>query len=222
MELDPKLAHPWNGLGLLYQDRFGKCRKALDHFTRGMELEPKDPYLLMNRGHLRMRRGDAWRSDLEAALEGFVKEKNLFGVINNIKLAVTLGQPKRLPGEDALAAAKIRRDKSPYLHADLALMALDRAEDPGSSLNRIIERLTNYSDWMGVVNIFHLIAGARPDLREQARQAAKQLFNLPAERIAQLKGVPKPEQMARYRPFVEGQTDGAGDPRELALFCPNT
>ncbi|MBF0272504.1 MAG: hypothetical protein HQL98_10615 [Magnetococcales bacterium] len=34
-----------------------------------------------------------------------------------------------------------------------------------------------------------------------------------------LRTTPRPALIERYRSFVEGRTDGAGDPRELPLFC---
>ncbi|MBF0612719.1 MAG: hypothetical protein HQL55_16470 [Magnetococcales bacterium] len=50
----------------------------------------------------------------------------------------------------------------------------------------------------------------------------KKLIDLPSEMTSRWKDRLTPASyFDKFRPFAEGKTNGAGDPRELHLFCKN-
>ena len=219
IEIDPNNAFPMNGLGVLFYTHYKLCREALAHFDQGLQRQSDYPYLHMNRGHLNLHLGQPWRMDLATALSGFEKDTDIHALINRIRLAVELDQKERLPGADELDKVPGHWHTNSYFHIGSSLRGLALGEEIKAHLQQAIAHLNTHHEYRNTLNIFHLVAGARPDLREDLRKAAAFFYHLPAEKMAQLKGVPTPEILERYRPFIEGNSDGAGDPRERHLFC---
>ncbi|MBF0143513.1 MAG: tetratricopeptide repeat protein [Magnetococcales bacterium] len=219
IELNPKDAYPWTGLGLLFGDRWRRCREALRCFDQGLALDPDFPYLHLNRGRLRLSLGQGWREDLTQALSGFEKEKDALAIQGRNWLAVALGLNERLPGEDELADALARRPDRAGPRNVVVMRELAFGREIQTRLEEVAARLRSHEEHLDCIQDWHFLAGARPDLREGARQAAAFLMDLPEAQRTRFKDVPQPALLERYRDFVEGRTDGAGDPRDRHCFC---
>ncbi|MBF0308839.1 MAG: tetratricopeptide repeat protein [Magnetococcales bacterium] len=220
IRIDDADATPWNGLGSLQGEYRRQCQQALQSFDRGVALESTEAYLRFNRGHLRLQLGQSgWREDLQTALEGFETEPELSGLVNRLWLAVELNLPERLPGEKAIEEAVALWKGEAELHGLIALRNLALSEPMQPALERSAAVLRSHTSHRLLLAVWSYVAGARPDLREEARKAAAFFFNLGPEVPARFQDVPQPELVERYRDFVEGRTDGAGDPRDLRNFC---
>ncbi|MEO5331916.1 MAG: AAA family ATPase [Magnetococcus sp. YQC-5] len=209
----------WNGLGILYWNKLGKCQEALHCFGQGLAIKPHHPYILKNRGHLRLLLGQDWQQDLQDALFEFEKNKGCSVFCNQMFLSLELSLVERLPKEDDIAKALARWHYDVVLIVMVAMRDLSMDREIQPKLEQAVVLLNSYDKYYFVMYLLHLLAGARPDLRERVRQAAAFFFHLAPEHLSRFKDVPRPALLERYRDFVEGRSDGAGDPRERHLFC---
>ncbi len=218
IELDPKFAAPWNGLALLYTNTL-QCQEARQCYRQGLALDPDSPYLFMNMGSIKLISGEDWQADSLKALAGFEKQSGLPSIYNRIYLAVALSAGERLPSDAEMNGLFARWEANGNLHVAATLRALHQGNKIQSHLDRVMALLASYFYQRHTIERFYLLAGSRPDLREALRSAARQFFHLPQEIIQRFRDQPTPHLLERYRPFVEGRSDGAGDARDLALFC---
>lgn len=219
IQLDPEWSVPLNNLGVLYYNHFKQCQEALKYYSQGLQIDPDDPYLRMNQGSLRLQLGQAWRKDLEAALNGFEKETDLYANIYQLRLTILLGLQDHPNHEKKLSTALLRWPMNGTLRATAELLKKTLGKNAQADWEQAASLITSHFEYRNLLKTFHLIAGARPDLREGARQAAAFFYHLPPERLARFSGIPNPEFLQKFLPFIQGESDGAGDIRERHLFC---
>ncbi|MEO5350148.1 MAG: AAA family ATPase [Magnetococcus sp. YQC-3] len=219
IELDKKAVGVWNNLGLLYWYRLRRCQSGLDCFNQGLQQDPDDAYLRINRGHLCLMVGMEWRTDLEQARAGFSGQDSLGKVCGYVFTSVELGMERDEAVGQAITGAMEKWPEAFVLlyGAVVWQMAMGRGWLP--FMARCLVAMQSHVLRYGALSYLYLLAGARPDLSAMARQAAGMVFALSPEKLASLRGVPNTEMIERFRPFVEGRSDGAGDPRDLPLFC---
>jgi len=215
IELDAKYALPWNNLGYLYQ-RLGAPERALEAFDRAGALSGKAvPYALMNRGRTARRVGVEDSASPRAALAGFADDD--FALDARMFLAVALDDRPAVSAAAERAEAAIARGRDD-LAPRLALVFRDCVAG-GTGVADAVPFVRSREDQYDAVWDFYDLAGFRPDAREAARTAARMFRDLPAETAAGLRGVPKPDYFwDRLVPFLEGRSDGAGDPRDFPLW----
>ncbi|MBF0095993.1 MAG: tetratricopeptide repeat protein [Magnetococcales bacterium] len=216
---DPKYVSPWNSLALLYTDHTRQCQKAMQCYRQGISVDPGNRYLLSNLGYLKLSLGEDWKAELQQALAGFKKLSDFQSLCDRIRLAVTLSAGEYLPSDEEMGIAFNRWDLRTNLHFAALLRALHRGDSVQPHLERVMALINAYNDQRGFIKALYQVAGTRPDLREDLRAAAAQLFNLPQEVLDRFRDQPAPQSLERYRPFVEGRSNGAGDARDLPLFC---
>jgi tetratricopeptide (TPR) repeat protein len=89
----------------------------------------------------------------------------------------------------------------------------------GERRDALIAALRTHEERYDLLDRLYDLAGWRADLRPAAREAAREVWYMPAERLAELKGGPPPQDVLdRFHPFIDGESDGAGDPRDRALW----
>ena len=221
IELDPKAFNPWNGLGILLR-HIGRCSEALECLDQGVQLQKGDSIPAINRASLlwSMGRFDAGRVDANTALE--VLNCSHFSSHLCPSLALTLWLNDRAMQEMAeklcmSAGARVGEFTTIFY---LLMHKLATGVDISIHQSRIIERLQSYSNRLWAIDMLYDLSGWRPDCREAAREAAQSFYNLPAEVIRRFKDVPTPKfRLEPFIPFLEGRSDGAGDPRDLPLIC---
>ncbi len=85
---------------------------------------------------------------------------------------------------------------------------------------RDVGRVRSYHNRFEAICDLYDLAGWRPECRDAARAAARRFFDLPEEVTVRVKDVPTPDDvMAPLMPFLDNESDGAGDPRDVALWC---
>ena len=221
IELDEKSALPWNGLGLLYQTQ-KDCTKALEAFDHGLVMDEKDPYSRTNRAHLHLGMGDSptVADELQQAVALFHKSHNTNDKINALQISLELDDNP----DEARAACEQVLDKQPdqgEIHAILWLdETVNHIDKPVHRQDQVFDSLASYHEWRYILNQSYLLAGMRPDARDALRKATQALLALPPKILERFEDQPTPEpQLAPYRAFAEGRSDGAGDPRDLPLIC---
>ena len=226
IELDPKFAYPWNGLGLLLRDIYPRrTQAALKAFEEGLSLASCDLaecFLLQNKGILLARLGqrEEARQSLQKALAGFLTKYNAASIGNILCL------PLLLADQEGVAQAQIRvrewADKQPTSFDPIFALFLQAVVEDGdrtTTWGDASARLATYYDRFYAIQGLYDLAGWRPECKERARSAAKTLFDLPPAQLARLKDKPTPEgNWLPYLPFLEGKSDGAGDPRDIPLW----
>lgn len=211
-------------LGRLYQYDFKNYTKAMDCYRIGLSSEQESPSLLMSYGHFLLILGEkeAARRELTHSLAAFSKQVDYAAFIHCIMLAVGLGPMRERvpPLLRELETFMLHYPHDHHLHSAKAILMLEQGEAWQRDWEAAIPLLVNHSQWFDSVFFCYYLSGLRPDLRETLREMARILFNLPETVLRSLKGAPTPqEKWDRFRPFVEGRSDGAGDPRDLSLFC---
>jgi hypothetical protein len=80
--------------------------------------------------------------------------------------------------------------------------------------------MDSYHKHLDLLQDLHFLCGTRPEAREQAQKLAAELLAFPKELTSRFKDKRKPDEFyERFRPFAEGKSSGAGDPKYLHLFC---
>lgn len=102
----------------------------------------------------------------------------------------------------------------------LAALLEDAPEVLAERRRQALAALDSYDDLHDLVNAIYLLCGFRPKTREAGQTLVADLLTLPPELSKRFRDQPKPDALwARYRPFAEGRSEGAGDPVDLPLFC---
>jgi len=244
MELDPKDAVPWNGLGLLQRDWRRDCAGALESFRAGLELAGDDKkiqaYLHENLGHTLHLMGRPARTELEAALVLFEerKERNPDNNANALRLALELEDTERTTkylaicrefaaaghgGSASLIAAAEWLGANHSGGDDSGVGSPPQPTDSTSEAN-LVQRITNepknWGQYWNTIDTLYFLCGIRREARAAGQAVVKALLALPATVTDQYPDKPRPDHWrARYLPFANGESDGAGDPRDRHLFC---
>ncbi len=219
IEIGPKYPYPWNGLGLLMWERTLDHLEARKCFLRGLELQPDNEYLNMNLGHSLVISGQ--RSEglayLEKALEKFARLKDWPAVENTVWLAVELRNAERLAAlRTTLKEAPTWLAQDLDFQAAMAFLELGLGEEAAAQTawQRTLEVLTSHGDRRSYLWVIYAMAVARPDLWPVLATFARDLLDLPAERLAGFRDIaPPPDHLERFRPFAEGLVTEPDDPR---------
>lgn len=190
---------------LLRLGRGGEARRLLEKAIRlGDALEA---FALFTRAYLNRRAGDAAHADLLAALGQ--AETPHAGLWRGVLL------------DDASAAewaAKLGDDAATGPGPLRARYAYDGCP-AGERRDALVAALRTHEERYVLLDDLYDLAGWRADLRQAAREAAREVWYMPAARLAELKGGPPPRDvLERLRPFIHGESDGAGDPRDRGLW----
>nr|VFK38706.1 MAG: hypothetical protein BECKTC1821D_GA0114238_100542 [Candidatus Kentron sp. TC] len=242
MELEPELAAPWNGLGNLQRDWQQDCRGALETFRLGLERAGDDKssqtLLRMNLGHTLQLLGRPARTNLESALALFDEQNNH---VHALRLALELGDAQRTAKYLAICRELAATGKGGNYYFAASMVACaewlnidDSGDDIGvrsspqptepASVADLAQRIANaprdWAQYWDTIELIYFLCGFRPDARPLGRAAVKALLELPAAVTDRYPDKPRPDDWrARYLPFANGESDGAGDPRDRHLFC---
>nr|VFK38843.1 MAG: TPR repeat [Candidatus Kentron sp. SD]VFK43614.1 MAG: TPR repeat [Candidatus Kentron sp. SD] len=235
MELDPKFAAPWNGLGSLQRGWRRDCQKALETFRAGLERVGGDKgiqaYLHMNLGHTLQLLDRPARTELETALALFDEWKERPPVANANALWLALELEDMARTTDYLTPCREIAETGGNNHAALLVVTLAEglhaaaSPQPGAPpaddwVRRIADGPRDWDQYWDAIQAIYLLSGFRFDARALGRAAVKALLALPAAVTDEYPDSPKPDDWrARYLPFANGESDGAGDPRDRHLFC---
>lgn len=219
IEHDAKNAYLWNSFGLFLLSQ-GRCTDARTAFQTGLDLgeTSERPYLLMNLGHLAWQLGErqAAEEHLREALSAFADGEDKYG--NALRLALELR-------EEAMARRELEKlQGKPEKYVAWARLLAALLEDEPQALAEqrrlTLATLDSYNDLHDLVEIVYRLCGFRPEARAAGRALVADLLALPPELCEHFRDQPKPDALwARYRPFAEGHSEGAGDPADLPLFC---
>ncbi|MEO5340063.1 MAG: hypothetical protein H7837_06020 [Magnetococcus sp. MYC-9] len=210
------------GLCVLYKDYFQSFARAFEYGYLGLAMNSEDPFLLtvLGEGLLILGREEMARSLLARALTYFSNRGDVVALSVRAVLLIILRSARE--AEMLLLRdvneALLHHPRSYTVH--LAQTILVPEEKWHGCLGTIMDLLTCHSQIERAIALFYDIAGLRSDLRDACRSAIRLFFELPVAVVQKLKGAPTPEErLARYRPFIEGRSRGAGDPGDLHLFC---
>jgi tetratricopeptide (TPR) repeat protein len=224
IDLDPKASGPWNGLGNLLRS-FRRCAEALESYGHAVQLKKDTGIPTKNRASLfwNIGRFDAARSEAATALE--VSNHSHTALSQRITLELALWLDDTMSAEKAeklrVSAGAHKGDFSTVF--GLFLHSLVTGIDINIHCFRVIEQIHSYSNRLMAIEGLYDLSGWRPDCRQAAKEVVPLFYNLPAEVIARFKDVPTPEFLLNpFIPFLEGRSDGAGDPRDLPLLCEDT
>nr|VFJ71269.1 MAG: Tetratricopeptide repeat-containing protein [Candidatus Kentron sp. FW] len=224
IELDPKLVAPWNGLGLLQWDWRRDCQGALASFRAGLERTADDKesqaYLYMNLGHTLQLLGHPAREELEKALmyfDGLESTDNAHA----LHLALELGDDERVAKYQDRYWESLSGGQDKWSPLVVLAELLEKGEQsvPTDLMADITGKPKNWFEYWVYIQTVHLLCGFRAEARTVGRAVVKALLALPSEITDNYPDQPRPGWRERYLPFAEGRSDGAGDPRERALFC---
>ena len=219
IDLDPKDAASWNGLGNLLCQR-GQGAAALDAYSRSVALEQPPRDNVMNRGRLRRCLGQDTeaRADLATAASGFATDTNTSGIAHSLFIALLRGAAALEPRQRVQAALE-HAPQNLWLYLALLLDALaaDRAEAL-ALYEACRTHLPSYDARDTAIEYLYDLAGWRSECAARARAVARDFANLPPEVLARFRDVPVPERLARFQPFLDGESAGAGDPRDRVFY----
>lgn len=219
IELDAKNAYLRNCFGRFLLSQ-GRCTDARRVFQTGLGLgeTSNHPYLLMNLGHLTWQWGErqAAEEHLREALSAFADGEDKYG--NALRLALELREEAAARRE----LEKLQGKPEKYVAWARLLAALLQDEPQALAAQRrlTLATLESYDDLHDLVKAVYLLCGFRPEARAAGRVLVADWLALPPELCEHFRDQPKPDALwARYRPFAEGHSEGAGDPADLPLFC---
>nr|VFK50697.1 MAG: CobQ/CobB/MinD/ParA nucleotide binding domain-containing protein [Candidatus Kentron sp. TUN] len=244
MELDPKDALSWNGLGALQRDWWRDCKGALASFRSGLERvvgDKKDQaYLRINLAHTLQLLGRPARMELETALTLFGEQKGTtFDNINALWLALALEDAERTAKYVAtvreLAEAGYGGEEislvlafAEWLDADAEKGGVGAHSSPQPAtgaaseadfIGRMTHGLKDWTQYWDYIQRIYFLCGFRAGARAAGQAVVRALLALPSEVTDKYPDEPRPDWRERYLPFANGESDGAGDPRDRHLFC---
>ncbi|MCU0285101.1 MAG: tetratricopeptide repeat protein [Acidobacteria bacterium] len=222
IELDKNYASPWNGLGLLKRDAYQDCPGAIDTFKKGLDISKDNSiaYLKLNLGHTYLLLGNETicRDYLRQALDEFIQ---WFDYESNILfLALELNDMERVNKYLPLAE-KESRSGDYYSSFSLLLYGLIyNKENCENYKKQAWLHMQSYDEHYGAISYFYRFSAFRAEVREEAARLAAELLEFSPELVEKFKDQPRPDSWyARFRPFAEGKSRGAGDPAHRHLFC---
>ena len=213
LEIDSKRANSWNNLGCL-QEELGQCENAMSSWEQALHIDSQYPHALNNRIKLRLSLGapvEELRADLASACQLF-KDRQYY--INAVYAALALDD--RGEAQQLLEKLKGSGEKWAYSCQWLyELCTSERVEDNSDAAT--LEQLQSHSDRKAMLEEIYYLAGFRPEVRERLQRAMRQLLQMDTSK---LKGMPMLARLEqRYTRFAAGESNGGGDPRDLALIC---
>jgi tetratricopeptide (TPR) repeat protein len=221
IDLDPKATDPWNGLGNLLRN-LGHCTEALECLGQGVQLQKDKSIPVINRARLlwSMGRFDAAQGDANTALEALSHSHSDSYYYLGLALALWLDNPTMSKMAERLRMSTDAHRESFTTIFCLFLHNLVTGSDISAPKSNVVDWMQSYSNRLWSIEMLYDLSGWRPDCRQAAREAAQSFYNLPAEVVARFKDVPTPKfRLEPFIPFLEGRSDGAGDPRDLPLIC---
>jgi Flp pilus assembly protein TadD len=181
MELDPKYAWPWNGLGNLLQVHLGRYDEAEAAYRRAMELDPKNGRPWNGLGNLlqvHLGRYDEAEAAYRRAMELDPKYAWPWNGLGNL-LQVHLGRYDEAEAAYRRAMELDPKYASPWIGLGTLLQDhLGRYDEAEAAFRRAME--LDPADPFPVVNLARLLA--RQDQGEPASEAYRQVIALVGER----------------------------------------
>lgn len=215
-------------LGQLRWNGYGDCNGAITAFKKAIPLANEENIIapnlyLANLLRLTGKHKEA-ASHLSASTEHLAaKEKSLYQAFPRYLCGLYLNNPENIRmGNISLHEWHKKTLWSPTLAFLLYLHAVieGREQTAEAQFKEYLRTLLTHTDPLDALTTTYNTAGWRPDLKESMRGVARRIMNLPPEVIARLGGTPTPEKILnRYQPFLQGESEGLGDPRDLKLFC---
>ena len=213
LEIDSKRANSWNNLGCL-QEELGQCENAMSSWEQALHIDSQYPHALNNRIKLRLSLGapvEELRADLASACQLF-KDRQYY--INAVYAALALDDR----GEAQKLLDKLKGSGSRWTYFCQWLYALctsGRVEDHSDTTT--LEQLKSHSDRKAMLEEIYYLAGFRPEVRKRLQRAARQLLQMDTSKPKGAPMLARREQL--YTRFAAGESNGGGDPRDLALIC---
>ena len=213
LDIEPKNAINWSILGNVQKDT-GECKDALHCWEQALNSDSQRPPTLVSRSQLRLSLGapaEELRADLASACQSSSDRQDY---VNAVYSALALNSGSE--AQKLLDKLKGSGSRWTYFCQWLyALCTSGRVEDHSDTTT--LEQLKSHSDRKAMLEEIYYLAGFRPEARKRLQQAARQLLQMDTSK---LKGAPmlaRREQL--YTRFAAGESNGGGDPRDLALIC---
>ena len=213
LDIDPKHANNWNILGTVQRD-MGQCKDALHCWEQALNLDSQLPSALVTRTQLRLSLGapaKELRADLASACQSSSDRQDY---VNAVYSALALNSGSE--AQKLLDKLKGSGSRWTYFCQWLyALCTSGRVEDHSDTTT--LEQLKSHSDRKAMLEEIYYLAGFRPEVRKRLQRAARQLLQMDTSK---LKGAPMLARREKlYTRFAAGESNGGGDPRDLALIC---
>ncbi|MBF0294858.1 MAG: P-loop NTPase [Magnetococcales bacterium] len=196
-------------------------KKGVQYCRLGLSLELNFPYFLKYDGYILLVLGQERlaRKSLSHALNRRLKESSVGMLCLRAILSIALGHPPETCNElfQAIEEGLLHHVNDFDLLLARSILTLEAKPIEEMACGWLL-----HEQRLHAILEFYLLAGLRADLRERCRQALRWFLDPPAAILENLKDAPlSKEWLDRFRPFAEGCSHGAGDPRDLSLFCPN-